>query len=192
MIGGAARTPGRLAVAVMVAAAALFSAGCETIARARTLPPSVRNVYVPIALNRSSMPAVEEDLTVYLQEEILADGRLNLTERRRADAFVEVTINRFVSDTFTTNSNDIATTRQWDMRTTLRVVRNIPGRPTIGDPRPVNVTFIYNADTRSIGYEPEPVVKERALRDLARAINRELMTGEYEPPLELQGVATGP
>lgn len=185
--GWMSRIAGTIGVVALLAAA-----GCETIPRARTLPPSVRNVYVPIALNRSSHPAIEEDLTTYLQEEILADGRLNLVERRRADAFVEVTIDRFLSDTYATDSQDVGVDRSWEMRTTMKVVRNIPGRPSIGADRKVSVPYIYNADTRSIGYEPEPVIRERALRDLARALNRELMTGEYETPAELQGTQTGP
>lgn len=169
-----------LILGVLLATTSAAITGCTRIPRQRTLPPSVRAITVPMFVNRSAEPQIEEDATVYTQEEFLADGRLNLVRREKADAIVEVTITEFVEDNPFLDSDDLPRTTRYTMQASIVIKRNVPGLPTVGGPRTVIATSLHNSDKRQINFEPEPVGKERALREFARQIVREVITGEYQ------------
>jgi len=152
--------------------------GCQTISAQRTLPPSIRTVAVPVFVNRSAEPGIEETATVFTQEEFLADGRLNLVRPDDADAIVNVVINDYRLRGINFDTDDFARDQAIEVRATVTINRNAPGRPEIGGPRIVTASAYYRSDKRRIGFEPEPVGRERALRDLARSIVREVITGE--------------
>lgn len=177
-------------VMLLAAGAAMFAIGCGAIPRTRTLPPSIRNVYVPMVVNRSAEPAIEETLTRMFQEEILADGRLDLVQKNRADAIVEVTIRRVDRKGVDFSSDDFATGQRYEVAMTMSVLENIPGRPRIGGERKVSIKYGFNADTRTTTYDPEPDILDRTMREAARALNLELMTGEYQDE-DFRPIGTG-
>ncbi|MDX2177635.1 MAG: LPS assembly lipoprotein LptE [Candidatus Sumerlaeia bacterium] len=158
-----------------------IASGCGTVPRTRTLPTSIQSVYVPMAVNRSSEPQIEEDLTRYVQEELLADGRLDLVQRGRANAHIEVKITQFLRETFGTDGDDLPVTMRYRVRGELQVRENIADRPPIGGAREVTASVIVNGDPRTTTYEPEPRQIEQALRAFAREVVREAITGEYQP-----------
>ncbi|MCB2153584.1 hypothetical protein KQI84_01755 [bacterium] len=168
-----------LTMAILTVLAAAMMTGCTRIPRQRTLPPSIRSVSVPMFINRSAEPQIEEDATVYTQEEFLADGRLDLVRPEKADAIIDVTIDDFVEESPYLDSDDLPESTQYTITATVEVKRNVPGMPVIGGARQVIAYGGFNSDKRRVSYEPEPVGKERVLRDFARLIVREVITGEY-------------
>lgn len=168
----------RIGLLLLTMLLVLGMSACNRVPRVRTLPPSVKTAYVPMVLNRSAEPAVEERLTAYLQEEILADGRLRLVQRNQADVIVEFVLRDFRSRPVGFDGNEFGTARMYEMTGNLAVRENIAELPLIGGYRPVPFKWNYNDDTRSTTYEPEPMALENALRFYAREIVRELMTGE--------------
>lgn len=168
-----AALPGILVLAAMMT-------GCTPIVRERTLPPSVRNVYVPVVLNRTSEPGIEEDLTVAVQEEFLADGRLNVTNERDADAVIRITLSDFNRPARTLDADDFATTQAFDVEASVRVEENIPGHPLIGGQRRVHTITPFNADTRTTTYQTEPEARRTFYRHMARMIVQETITGAFE------------
>ena len=98
-----------LQIAPMVA----FLTGCAPLVRERTLPPSIRAVHVPMIVNRSAEPGLEERMTASFQKEILADGRLRLVRRQEADAIVNVEIRDFDRDGFSFDGDDFPTTQMF-------------------------------------------------------------------------------
>lgn len=189
----------RTALAAVAALLLLFAGtACTRVPRSRTLPNSVKNVYVPMVVNRTAEPALEERLTQFMQEEILADGRLNLSKKKNADAVIEVELRHYERGTFDTSPGDFATTQRAKLDGVVKIVRNIPGRPKIGGTRNVHGDATFNYDIRSTTFVPEPDYKDELLRSFAREFIREVMTGEYEdeddviPELEATAAETTP
>ncbi len=170
----------RSAVLLISLLACLLHAGCTTYPRTRTLPNSIRTIYVPMAVNRTAEPAIEERMTQFVQEEFLADGRLRLVQRKKADAVVEIEIRKFDSIGSDSGVSDFMTRRNVSIEAKLNIFRNIPGRPKIGGERKVTAQSGFNTDTRSTGFVPEPDWKDQILREFARAAVREVLTGDYK------------
>lgn len=163
---------------VFLAAAVILAAvSCTRIPPERTLPPSVRSVAVPIFINRSAEPGIEEYATIYTQEEFLADGRLDLVRPRDADALINVTITDFGELNSGFNVDRVARGTIIEVRARVAISRNVPGQPEFGGERVVEARGFYNNDPRSMDFEPKPVGQERALRALAREIVREVLSG---------------
>ncbi len=174
-------TFGRLnhAMALFVATTILVASGCARVSRERTLPPSIHSVSVPMFVNRSAEPAIEEDATVYTQEEFLADGRLDLVAARDADAWIEVKITDFTNEGVSFDGDNFPRRVRFTTTARVEIVQNIPGKPLIGGPRTVTASHSFNNDKRSLTYVPEPEGKELVLRELARKIVEEVVTGGF-------------
>lgn len=170
----------RLIVLLAALLACAHLAACTTVPRTRTLPNSIRTIYLPMAVNRSAEPAVEERMTQFVQEEFLADGRLRLVQKKKADAVVEIEIRKFDSIGSDAGVTDFMTRRNVTIEANLVILRNIPGRPKIGGVRKVVAQSGFNTDTRSTGFVPEPDWKDQVLREFARNAVREVLTGDYK------------
>ncbi|MDK2971863.1 MAG: hypothetical protein PWP23_1618 [Candidatus Sumerlaeota bacterium] len=153
---------------------------CTRVSRQRTLPPSIRTVHIPMIINRSAEPGLEEDATRLVQKEFLADGRLELARNpREADAILEITIKDFLDDPVSLDSDDFTRRLQLTIEADVRIVQNIPGKPVFGGSRKVISTTTYTNDKRRINYTPEPEGKALALQRFAQLIVREVLTGSY-------------
>lgn len=153
-------------------------AGCSRIPRQRTLPPSIRSITVPMFVNRTPEPQIEAEATRLTQEEFLADGRLNLVGLREADAVVRVTLSEYGTEATAFDEDDFPRASLLRVRASVDIVRNTPDQVSIGGERKVEAVAYTNVDPRRANYEPEPVGRERVLRELGRQIVREVMTGE--------------
>ena len=170
----------RCCVLLALFAGVATTTGCTPLVRERTLPPSIRNVYIPMILNRTSEPAIEEDLTVALQEEFLADGRLNVTSEKNADAILRVTLQDFNTPARTLDSDDFAVNQAYDVEASIVVEENIPGHPAVGGKRRARTITTFNADPRTTTYMTEPEAKRAFYRHMARQIVLETITGDFE------------
>ena len=165
----------------LLALCGLSTMGCTPIVRDRTLPPSIRSVVVPMAYNRTSEPGFEERLTVAVQEEFDADGRLTRARSvRDADAIIRLYITDWETSAFALDGDGFPMAQEHAVRVHIHIQENIPGRPMIGQARVVDENFIIGVDTRSTTFIPEPRRKEELARRLARNIVREVITGEFE------------
>ncbi|MBI1292121.1 hypothetical protein GC173_12905 [bacterium] len=164
---------------VAMPVALLLLGGCTPLVRQRTLPPSIRAVHVPMILNRTSQPGLEERLTAAVQTEVLADGRLRLVKRREADAIVMIELTDFDRVGFTFDGDEFPTTQLFRVEATLEIRENIPGTPLIGGRRRLVVEQPYDADTRSIAYNALPDSLEFFYEGFGRQVVQELLTGDY-------------
>lgn len=164
-----------------VALCAMAFSACRPVVRERTLPPSIRTVSIPMAFNRTAEIGFEERLTIAVQEEFDADGRLLQARRTRdADAIVRMFVTDWETMTYTLDSDGFPTTQEYFVRIHIHILENIPGRPMIGPARVVDEFFVFNADPRTTTFDPEPRDKEELARRMARTIVREVITGEFE------------
>ncbi|MGF1574012.1 MAG: LPS assembly lipoprotein LptE [Sumerlaeia bacterium] len=160
----------------------LTLSACATVSRERTLPPSVRSVYIPMFVNRSAEIGIEEDATVLTQKEFLADGRLDLATKRNSDAYVIVTIKEFDTDGISFDTDEYPRRLRQTIRAEVQVLKNKPGRAPYGPSREVTASRTYNSDKRSISYTPEPWATEILLQEFARQIVLEVITGRLDEP----------
>jgi hypothetical protein len=172
----------RIAGLCLLVALATGTAACVKVSRERTLPPSIRSVAVPMVINRSAEIGLEEDATIRIQEEFLADGRLEVTGQDRADAVVYVTIKRFNDRIIDFGDGSFPRQAELDLDADVYVVRNEAGQPRIGPNRQVNTRTIVRVDARRTNFEPEPVRRERMLREFARKVVLEVLTGDMAKP----------
>jgi len=167
---------------MMLVAITLGTASCVKVSRERTLPPSIRNVAIPMVINRSAEIGIEEDATVYIQREFLADGRLEVTGEDRADAIIFVTVKRFNDRVVDFGDGRFPRQVELDMIADVYVVRNEVGHPRIGPNRQVNARAIGRVDARRSTFEPEPVRRERLMKAFARQVVLEVLTGDMAKP----------
>jgi hypothetical protein len=165
--------------ALAAVVAGLFFGGCTPIPRARTLPPTIRSVYIPMFTNDTSEPAIEELATRVTQQEFLADGRLRLDQRKRADAWVECRITEFNHTPASLEVDDFPAFNTMSIRVAVTVRENLPTAPPLGGVRNVTAQFTYPSDLRRSVAVLDVEASHRLMEDLARQIVREVITGEY-------------
>ena len=158
----------------------LMTASCARVSRERTLPPSINSIYIPMAVNRSAEIGIEEDLTAYIQEEFLADGRLELDTRRASDAHVIITITDFDEEAQTFDTENYPRRVRQSITLKIEIIQNVPGKPAFGPPRRVEASRTFNNDARTITYVPEPQGRDSVLRECARKAVQEVITGRFE------------
>ncbi len=167
----------RIHLLTILALVVAVVSGCARVSRERTLPPSIRSVDVPLFVNRTAEPGLEEDVTIYTQEEFLADGRLDLVRQNEADAIVNVELTGFEEQAEGFDSDDFPRQTRYTVSADVRILQNIPGQPQFGPRRKVSATRSFINDTRRITYETKNAGRELVLKELARRIVLEVLTG---------------
>ena len=101
-----------------------LGAGCASDYQlGTTLPPDLRDVYVPSVQNQSLEPTIHQDATRCLLREIRRDGTLNLiSDETSAATILEVTIVKFTMSAMTYQKNDKHAGRDYRGTVTAHVV----------------------------------------------------------------------
>ncbi len=167
------------ATACLALAAIVFLSGCTPIPRARTLPPTIRSIYIPMAENMTSEPGLEEQVTRYLQREFLADGRLRLEQKRLADAWIECKIRRYENKPVARGTDDFPSFSEMSIEVAVTIRENIPKAPPLGGVRTAKANFSYPSDLRASYATLDVDAGDRLMEELVRNIVREVLTGEY-------------
>jgi hypothetical protein len=137
--------------ALVLLAAALALVSCGVTPFQRTLPDRVRRVYVPIAVNKTVEPGLEEIVTRGFQEEILRDGRLDLVQKGKADAVVKVTILEYGETSASFTPDNVESSRRITLAASIDLYEpNDLENPFAGVPR-VIVSQVYGSNYRSVG-----------------------------------------
>ena len=153
---------------------------CTRVPLVRTLPEYVNSVYIPMAVNNSYEPALEEKLTNFTIDEFLADGRLRVEKRADADITVKISIEKFIIETLATDADDFPMTSQIKVLADVVVIDNLDGK-TLGRFPDVEATYVYVSDPRRTVEVTDPEAKENVLRNLASLIVQNVITGPYAP-----------
>lgn len=179
----------RFSLSASLLCAMLVTASCERIRPVRTLPSWVRGIYVPIAMNKTTQPGLEEVLTREIQHQFLADGRVDVVQKGQADLQLVTIIKEYNVMIDDVDSDDIA------RRHTVFILADVLLYDPAVDPynteekpvaklRSLETEFLMNADPRSTNYIIEPDAREGAMGMLARQVVFETITGF---PTELTG-----
>ncbi len=178
---------GRIAL-VIILAAALAGVACERVAPVRTLPSWVRGVHVPMVVNESYEPGLEETATRLIQEALLADGRLDVVPANSADLVLRARITDWRRRTSGTSGDDIADRYEYRVTAQVELFEPRVDEPmaSLGD---VMVLRSFNSDARSVDFVPEPDRRRELLRELAERVVAQTISGF---PAELRRVPLAP
>lgn len=158
----------------------LMIIACTHVPLARTLPEYVNSVYVPMAVNNSYEPGLEEKLTNFTIDEFLADGRLRVEEKSNADITVKISIEQFIAETLNTDADDFPMTSRLKVLADVVVFNNLDGKE-LGRFPDIEAAYIFVSDPRRTVEVTEPEAKENVLRNLASLIVLNVLTGPYAP-----------
>jgi hypothetical protein len=176
----------RVLALLMVVVMSVGATSCVRVSRERTLPPSIRSVSVPMIINRTAEVGLEEDATLFLQKEFMADGRLKLVGEGQSDAIVLVTLKRFRERNVDLGDGSFPRQVEVELVADVFVVRNEVGRPRVGPNRQVSSKAIGRVDTRRNTFETEAQRRDRLYRVFARRVVQEVLTGDMAVPEYLE------
>lgn len=163
--------------------ALLWTAACERVAPIRTLPSWVQTVYVPMVLNRTYEPGLEEKATQFLQEAFLADGRLIVGPKRDADVIVRAKIISWTEEPVRFSADKVAENNRVTARAAVMLYEPYDPTRALADLGVVEVSIQVVPDPRSIELRPEPERIDYVLNRLAEQIVNRTLTGfPTDPP----------
>jgi len=148
----------------------------------RILPEHIKRIYIREFKNQSRLFGAQADLTLYVNDEFMSDGRLDVVQNERADVRLEGTIRRFNEFTNATGGDRIPLFNQmtmecrvelWDPYDSDRVA------PIATYTVPATIQYVTD-DRRSIA-ETDAEARDRLLRQMASNIVRAVLTGQPDP-----------
>jgi hypothetical protein len=169
----------RIALTACVFAGIFMLTSCATFEPPqRTLPEHIKRLYIPEFRNASRLFGGQADLTLYVNDAFLSDGRIDVVQNGRADARLEGRITEYKSYN-TGSSSD-----RWPLVTALEMECNIE----LWDPYDadrvapiarytVPAVVQYVSDERRSIMETDTEARERLLRQMATNIVQTVITG---------------
>lgn len=148
--------------------------GCAGYRLGSMLPPDIRSVYVPTAVNQTEEPLLELACTDAILERIQTDGSLRIEDQDLADAELTVVLNTFELQAIGFEREDAARTDEYRARVTaaITLTRRATGEVVVHHPTVIGeATFPFTGDLTSAKREIQPQVAE----DLARTIVRTMV-----------------
>lgn len=79
-----------LPVGLTLGLVAVHSVGCVGYRLGTTLPPDIRTIQVPVFVNKTQEPLIENETTKAAIKELQKDGTLKVTDLQSADVVLEV------------------------------------------------------------------------------------------------------
>lgn len=150
--------------------------GCAGYHVGSTLPPNVKTIYIPTVVNATKEPLLETRLTPAIQSEFMTRTSLKLSDKKTADAKLEVRVRDYqlVSIGFTSEDDRTSRSREYRIWMTADVVlRNNKNGAIIAESLGVRGknTFIIDA-TDALGdlTQAKRSGLPEASQDLAREI----------------------
>ncbi len=164
---------------LLIAFLFIFS-GCHITPRTRTLPAEIQNVYIPMFMNTSYEPSLEELATRATVEAFLADGRLNVVHPRQADVIVQGIITGYENEVASTESDDFPLINSITARVTVKLYSLDDRLHPINVYKPFTVRRSYVSDTRRTTYTVPEDVRQSLMEAVGRRVVLEVLTGEFK------------
>ena len=154
--------------------------GCQFTSRIRTLPEEIQSVYVPMFINNTYQPGLEELATRATVEAFLADGRLNVVSPREADVLVQGIIQEYTDQASGSESDEFHMMNTIDARVLVKLYAPNDRLNPINVYKHFTVSRSYISDVRRM----DLTIPEDAIRDLMEAVGErvvlEVMTGQFK------------
>lgn len=153
-----------------LAAAALIITlnGCVGYRLGTTLPPGIGSVYVPSAINETTEPQLEVEVTRAVTQEFQRDGTLQLGSEADSDSRLDIKLVGFSLDPVRYERDRAHTAREYRMLITANITfsRTDSGEALLSRTVQGDTTFIFTGDLASSKIQAVP----QAAADLAHDI----------------------
>ena len=75
----------------------LFFSGCgyRLVGTGSALPPHIKTIHIPVFENTSSQPEIHRQLTSFVLQSFISDGRLKIANKDDADLIVDATLSYY-------------------------------------------------------------------------------------------------
>ncbi len=169
-----------------------LTACAATLAPSRTLPAHIQRIYVREFKNSSRMYGLQADLTLFVNDEFLSDGRLDVVQSERSDVRLEGRIKSYKDYNSATGGErfPLVTTAEmvcevelWDPYDTDRLAPM--ARYTV----PASISYV--SDTRRSIEELDVDARARLLKQMATNIFQAVMNGGPDDLSKLEKKAVG-
>jgi hypothetical protein len=152
----------------------------------RTLPEHIQTIYIAMPENDSMEYGFQEDLARHLNEEFLADGRVQPVNAQRADARLETSIHHFSRDVENLNDDDFPLTDSVEVMAQIKLIEPHQDEPLIQTN--VEATVFFLSDPRRSQFVQEPEWRDQLMENLAISIMNAVISS---PPGQMR-VETAP
>ncbi|MBI3735076.1 hypothetical protein HY256_00995, partial [Candidatus Sumerlaeota bacterium] len=143
-------------ITLLALALALTAAGsCTRVYPVRTLPSWVRGIYIPMVMNKTTEPGIEEIATRQVQEEFMADGRVNVVPKSQADLQLVAVIKSFRTQVDSYDNDRIARRKEVLITSELKLYDPEvdpfkPDQEPIANLGTILTRYRYSGDLRSV------------------------------------------
>jgi hypothetical protein len=128
---------------------------CQTaVPYHRSLPDWVRRIYVPMAENKTTDAGLEALATSAFTEAVLADGRLEVVSKSKADAVVKITLDKAEKESSTFTTDDVEETRALILTYSIDLYDPVDMEKPFAHLSRAQVTTSYSSDLRSLSGVP--------------------------------------
>lgn len=158
----------RILPTALAAALLLSASACVTYHLGSSLPEDVRTVRVPICVNNTSEPLIENDVTAAILSQIQMDGTLRVV-RENPDCLLDINLRDFRLVPVAYDAKDSATVNQYRMRITASfVLYRVSDSSIVAEAS--SVTGWYDFDFTGDLTSSKAVALRPAAEDLGRRI----------------------
>jgi hypothetical protein len=164
-------------LSLLAAALVLMTAGCSDVEIRPGLPTHINKLAIPVFMNRSSQPNVENELTQQLTNDFLMDNRIQLAPVEQADAILQGTIVQYQLEPMLLDVHN--TPQQYKLRMVLSLVLKdtAAGNPIWTEEGYTDSTTYYVANTLNIPAENENLGRKRLIQQLSKRIVLRVVEG---------------
>ena len=139
----------------------VFCASCSITPYQRTLPEHVKRVYIPMAENKTFEPGLEEMITNAFQTELLADGRLEIANKSKADTIAKIVLNDFKGKSKDFENDAVESQREMTIDVSLQLFYPEDLKNPFARVKSFPVVLSYKSDYRSYYSELDVDAKQR-------------------------------
>ena len=164
-------------IAILIFLAAILY-GCASYDPAVNMPVSIKNIAVPIFINKTPKFNIEQYVTQKTIDEFLADGKLAIiSDERQADGIVKVRITKYAKTEILHDENQVP--QQYRLRIYVDVYLFDNKKQILlwKDEDIWEETTYYVANDRGMPVEDEDIGTNRVLDQLAKRVVRRVIHG---------------
>ena len=105
----------------------LFFSGCgyRLVGTGNALPPHIKTIHIPVFENTSSQPEIHRQLTSFVLQSFISDGRLKIVNKDDADLIVDATLSFYNLRNVAFSSQDLVSDIIIELEIDLKVTDQV-------------------------------------------------------------------
>ena len=105
----------------------LFFSGCgyRLVGTGSALPPHIKTIHIPVFENTSSQPEIHRQLTSFVLQSFISDGRLKIVNKDEADLIVDATLSYYNLRNVAFSSQDLVSDIIIELEIDLKVTDQV-------------------------------------------------------------------